>query len=439
LRDPLVRDDLWQAFEVIRTPVAVRGADSPLQAIAVLDTGERVFVATDPERFPVAADRDRLDPEIRALLVASRAALEFRFVFERPDAGSLVAAAAPVVSDDGEQLGTVLLIYDADRYFARVQASLLQIGLISIPGLLILIPLGWYWGRRIAGPLGQLAGVLSRVGTEPSGKIRQALPRAGGDEIGAVSTAAERMLDGLARKEQIEQEMLQSERLAAVGRVSAGIAHEINNPLGGMLNALDTLGKHGRPDAFTRKTVGLLERGLQQIRATVGALLVEARLDSPALSAQDWDDLRTLIEPQVRERGLLLEWQVAERAPLPLPAHQVRQLALNLLLNSVKAADAGGSVALHARRVGDSLEIEVSNTGLGLSPDLRERLFEPFVIAQDDGSRRSYGIGLWVTYQIVQQLRGTIEVTSEIGWTEFRIRLPVGRTAEHREHDRIPA
>jgi signal transduction histidine kinase len=439
LRDPLVRDDLWQAFEVVRTPVDVRGPDNPLQAIIVLDASGRVFAASDPLRFPVASPVADLPADTRPLTDLAQTRREFGFLFDVGDEARTVAAARPIASEDGTFLGTVLLAYDAERYFERVRGAVLQLLLISIPGLLLLIPLGWFWGRRIAQPLGQLASVLSRVGVEPSSEIRQALPRAGGDEIGAVSTAADRMLDGLARKEQLEREMLQSERLAAVGRVSAAIAHEINNPLGGMLNALDTLGKHGRPDAFTQKTLGLLERGLQQIRTTVGALLVEARLDSPALTAQDWADLRTLIEPQVRSRELRLVWQVSNDEPLPLPAHQVRQLVLNLLLNGAKAAEAHGTLALSASFDGASLSIEVANSGPGLSAEVRDRLFEPFVAASFDGGKRSYGLGLWVCYQITQQLEGTIQVSSDNEWTRFQVTLPVERLVQPVEHDKTPA
>lgn len=425
LRDPIVRDDLWQAFEVVRTPVAVRGPESSLQAIVVLDAANRVFVSSDPAKFAVATDAAQLPASSTSALKAAREARDFRFVFDTGEGSGPVAAARTIVSEDGELLGTVLLAYDAGRYFARVRTTLAQIGLISIPGLLVLIPLGWYWGRRIADPLGRLAAVLSRVGTEPSSAVRRALPAGGHDEIGAVSAATAVMLDGLARKEELEREVLRSERLAAVGRVSAAIAHEINNPLGGMLNALDTAGKHGRPDPFTQKTLALIERGLQQIRSTVGALLVEARLDSPALTAEDWNDLRTLIEPQLSARRLGLEWNIACAPTLPLPAHQIRQLVLNLLLNGAKAADEGGRLALKAADGAEVLSIEVANTGPGLRAEVRDRLFEPFVAPPGEGGRRSYGLGLWVCYQIVRQLAGTIEVSSDDTWTRFRVQLPI--------------
>jgi signal transduction histidine kinase len=232
------------------------------------------------------------------------------------------------------------------------------------------------------------------------------------------------MLEGMARKEALEREMVTAERLAAVGRVSAAIAHEINNPLGGMLNAVDTLDKHGQPDALTRKTLGLLERGLQQIRATVSALLIEARLDSPALAPSDWQDLRTLIAPQVNARGLRLRWSIYRDEVLPLPAHQVRQLALNLLLNAAEAADAGGIVELEVTRNGDLLILMVANTGPPIPAELMDRLFEPFITIDDTPTApRSYGLGLWICYQIMSQLGGSISAESADGWTRFTVTL----------------
>jgi signal transduction histidine kinase len=245
----------------------------------------------------------------------------------------------------------------------------------------------------------------------------------------------------LARKSALEQEIMASDRLAAVGRVSAAIAHEINNPLGGMLNAIDTALRHGQPDVVSRKTLGLLERGLQQIRATVGALLVEARLDSPRLSGQDWDDLLLLIQPEVAARSLELFWQVEAEAvaEIALPGHEVRQLALNLLLNASAAARSTDSasepaaVEFTVARSPGLLAIVVGNTGPALGPQQLSRIFEPFVAPSFDtpaavshgNLSHRHGLGLWVCWQIVQRLGGNIEVASDEQWTRVSVTLPV--------------
>lgn len=435
LREPMVRDHLWQAFEVVSTPIAARTPDNPLKRIVVLDADRQVFVATDPREIPVATPAAELPPVLAALAARATGAAGFQFLLDSRGAGTQLASGGPITAEDGTRLGTVLLEFDPALYRARLGSLLGELALLSIPGLLLLVPLGWLAGRRLAQPLVQMAQALSRVGHEPPAAIAAHLPPQGRDEIGRLSTQARHMLDGLARKEALEREVLASERLAAVGRVSAAIAHEINNPLGGMLNAIDTVARHGRPDAFTRKTLGLLERGLQQIRATVGALLVEARLDSPALGPQDWQDLQTLVAPQLAARGVALACHIedAALAPVPLPAHEIRQLVLNLLLNAVKAARPGApaegataAVELTVARGPGLLAVVVGNTGPPIEPEVMARLFEPFVHPPGQtAGPHGFGLGLWVCYQIVQRLQGRIEVGSEGGWTRFAVTLPV--------------
>jgi len=272
---------------------------------------------------------------------------------------------------------------------------------------------------------------LTRVGQEPAHEVMKLLPPESGDEVGRLSGQARQMLDGLARKAALEEEVMASDRLAAVGRVSAAIAHEINNPLGGMLNAIDTALRHGDPDPVTKKTLGLLERGLQQIRATVGALLVEARLDAPRLTAQDWDDLLLLIQPDAQARGQQLVWQIEDSAQdaMAVPGHEVRQLALNLLLNASAAAkpvgDGVAAVELTVACAPGLLAIVVGNTGPAMAPERLARMFEPFVAAASPTAQHRHGLGLWVCWQIVQRLRGTIDVASDGEWTRVSVSLPV--------------
>jgi two-component system NtrC family sensor kinase len=432
LRDPILRDDLWLAFEVVSAPLAARGSDSPLQGVVVLDANRQVFVSSDPRRTPVMTPARSLPEPLAPIAAKSAEDTGFHFALGRGAAGPELAAAGPIVAEDGRRLGTVVLDYDGAVYAERVRSAVVDVALLSVPGLLLLVPLGWYAGKRLALPLAQMAQAMSRVGHETPEAIKRLLPPEGGDEVGQLSAQARDMLDGLARKAALEREVMASDRLAAVGRVSAAIAHEINNPLGGMLNAIDTATRHGNPDALSRKTFGLLERGLQQIRATVAALLVEARLDSPRLSGQDWEDLLMLIQPDADARGLQLLWQVeaAASSDAPLPGHEVRQLALNLLLNAATAARApaqGGAAALEftVARMPGLLAIVVGNTGPALAPDRLARMFEPFVASGPEQGAHRRGLGLWVCWQIVQRLRGTIDVSSDGDWTRVSVSLPV--------------
>jgi len=203
--------------------------------------------------------------------------------------------------------------------------------------------------------------------------------------------------------------------------LTASIAHEINNPLGGMLNAISTLKRHGSPDPVAQKTVSLLERGLSQIRETVAALLVEAKVKSRPLDASDLEDIRVLIAPAARKQGTQLSWTVALPSALPLPSTLVRQVLINLLLNAIAAAGSAGQVAMCVVTNEERIIMVVENSGQPLLPEQLNRLFEPFTSFSENGN----GLGLWICYQIVTQLGGNINAESNTGLTRFTVSIPI--------------
>lgn len=430
LRDPILRDDVWYGFEIITKPLDARRSDNPLKAVVVLDASDLVFVSSEPRRIPISMPGASLPVPLPR--VASTAEVpDFTFVLGAGAAGPELAAAKPIFTDDGIRLGTVLLEFDGAMYAVRVRSAIVDVALISVAGLLLLIPLGWNIGKRLAEPLVQMAQVLARVSHDPPDQVLKLLPPEGGDELGQLSAQARHMLHGMARKSALEQEVMASDRLAAIGRVSAAIAHEINNPLGGMLNAIDTALKHGQPDALSKKTFGLLDRGLQQIRSTVEALLVEARLNSPYLSDQDWEDLLLLVQPNATAQNLQVFWHIEPSVDgqMTLPAHEVRQLSLNLLLNAMAAAKSTdqelAAVELTVAHTRGWLAIVVGNTGPVLSPERIGQMFEPFVAADPSETQHRHGLGLWICWQIVQRLKGGIHVSSDEHWTRVSVSLPV--------------
>ena len=224
--------------------------------------------------------------------------------------------------------------------------------------------------------------------------------------------------------------MLVTERLAAVGRVAAGVAHEINNPLGGMIMAIDTYRTHpGATDPETARLLDLLDRALQQIQATVSALLVEARPDSRTLTPADIDDVRTLVQPRLTRDGTPLSWQNAwtgdSTITAGLPAAPVRQLLLNLVLNAVAAAGCDGEVRVHIVAADGELRMDVHNRGRPLPAEQLHHAFEPYPTPRPGGA--DGGLGLWVCYQIASQLGGHIALEAEGPLTRVVVRLPLRR------------
>jgi two-component system NtrC family sensor kinase len=258
--------------------------------------------------------------------------------------------------------------------------------------------------------------------------ITPPLPEAGdimfeesGDEIGQLGKSFKSMIAELKGKENLQHQIIASDRLAAVGRLAAGIAHEINNPLGGMLNSISTYKRHGNQDPLTLKTFSILERGLTQIKETVSALLVEAKSRARPFNHNDFEDVCTLMHADVQAKHVNFTRENDIIDTQTLPSTLVRQIIINLMLNAIRETQEYGHVHLHVYRDGANFVIDVSNNGSYIPPEKVAYLFEPFTTLNDSGS----GLGLWVIYQITQQMGGLITVQSQPDETRFTVQLPL--------------
>ena len=419
LADPIRKDAVWPAYLSIQGLASAEAGMSDPLAVVVADAQERVFVSSRPEEFPILA---RLEDV--GLMAGSPPAQTARHRGRGPaaiedEAGDRLLMVVPI-EFAGASLGRVILIYPRSRLLPPLYENVRGTVWTTVLVLLALVPLGWAWGSRVAAPLVHLADGMSKVTTVAPEEI--VLPQIRTrDEIGRLTGQFRTMLQDLREKREVERQMVATERLAALGRLSAGVAHEINNPLGGMLTALSTYRRHGGREGLSHRTVSLLERGLQQIRETVSALLVEAKLETHPLSAHDVEDVRTLVLPEVHKKNARLDWTSEVNGPMALPSTQVRQVLINLLLNAIEAVDDGGVVGCDIRRHAERLRITIEDDGDPIPDDHVEHLFEPFARHQDGGS----GLGLWVTWQIVQQFKGELTVDSRPGLTRFRVELPL--------------
>jgi two-component system NtrC family sensor kinase len=429
LVEPMLHDDVWRAFELINTPFQAVPRDDSSQGaeiVMVLDAKNQVYVSTRPGQYPMLSDPARTDPEF---VIVQQTASDLRTTeptaVVAPNSNKLYMV-VPIISD-GVPLGTLVMGYSGSVFAPRFYALIKRAAVITSLVLVVLLPAGWYWGRRIAGPLVELASAMEKVGPHLPEEAEYQLMYESKDEIGRLGTEFKRMVSELKEKEALKEQMVIEDRLAAIGRLTAGIAHEINNPLGGMLNAISTFKRHGPNDLVTVKTLSLVERGLTQIKETLAALLVEAKVESHSLTRQDIEDTRTLVLPDAHGKSAHLIWENDIIDTLPLPSTLVRQILLNLLLNAVQAIEPSGHVYCHTYRTSGSLCLLVKNDGGHIPAGKLHYLFEPFSLLSEDG----HGLGLWVTYQIVQQLGGDIGVRSEPGETQFTVSLPLSL-----EHER---
>jgi signal transduction histidine kinase len=426
---PLLQDDLWRAIEIVSAPLHDQGTKDPLEAeaIFVVSPELKVTLSTRPKDMPLQSSLADLGTDYRQLAkVLTDEARDSARTFEFENSKHLYVVTP--IAEEGQVLGTLVLTHSKDAFLPRFYAIAWRGTGIGLLVLAVLLPLNWYWGRRMAQPLMQLAhGMNDMVHGAPA----DLNPDLYGyrDELGQLFDAYREAATEIRQKAQLEREVLQSERLAAVGRLAAGIAHEVNNPLAGMLMALDNLKQRGctepSADPYLVRTLEFLQRGLEHVSETLAALLVEARVPLRQLTANDFEDARTLIEPQSGKKSQRLVWQVDLPATLALPAGLVRQILLNLLLNAIEATAPGGRVSFAATVKDNELQLHVANDGEPPPADILAHIFEPFVSGREGG----HGLGLWVTYQIVQQLAGHITTDSADGMVMFRVRLPVKETA----------
>jgi PAS domain S-box-containing protein len=230
-------------------------------------------------------------------------------------------------------------------------------------------------------------------------------------------------------RRRVEQQLFESEKLAAVGRLAASIAHEVNNPLEAIKNALYLM----QSDSVQDKNVRFLEiarKETERVSHIIRQMLGFARQPGEV----DWVDVNQLLE----ETLVLLEKKLKQSrirvirildAQLPkirARSDQLRQVFLNLIINAQQAIQADGeikiSTAMYEQALQPSIVIQMSDTGTGISEDDQTRIFEPFFSTGKKGT----GLGLWVTQDIVRQHGGRIEVSSQVGkGTAFSIILQV--------------
>lgn len=419
---PVLHDDLWRAFEIVhsvRTNDLPTTSDAATPLVLIIDTDRRIFVANHPRRYPIGAFLSELPGDVGQLARWVDWQENTRQqVVSNPKWNTLFVL-TPLVAD-GEALGFVALGYPTSAVLPHYRDLVARAFWITCLALAFILPISWIWARRTAEPLVVLAQAMQHVPERLTEAEQAQLPQTG-DEIGQLSAAFRRMIAELKAKQELEAQMVASERLAAIGRLTAGIAHEINNPLGGMLTAIKTWQKHGGQDPFTTKTLSLLERGLTQIRNTVSALLVETKLQDRSFEPADLEDIHLLLDGETHAHHVSLQLDSDLTTPLPLPATPIRQILLNLILNAIAASEPNGTVSVNVTTTKNhTLFLSVCNDGKTISEAQMAYLFEPFTTQRPEG----HGLGLWIVFQLVKQLNGGLTVESASGHTCFLVEIP---------------
>ena len=229
----------------------------------------------------------------------------------------------------------------------------------------------------------------------------------------------------------LEQRIRNSEKLASVGRLAAGVAHEINNPLGGILNCLYNLRKGTLSPSRLEEYRVSMEDGVRRVQKIVRQLLDFSQQDEPEFAPTDInhvvDRVLVLTTHLFAPNRIRLETGFGQGLPnVMLDRHMIEQVLMNLVLNAVQAMKDGGGLTIRTSVVEGVCLIEVRDTGSGIPPAVLPRIFDPFFTTKSEGE--GTGLGLSVSLGIVERHGGKILVDSEVGkGTTFTLCLPVSR------------
>ena len=238
--------------------------------------------------------------------------------------------------------------------------------------------------------------------------------------------AYNRMVHASQERELLVARMAEHEHEAVLGRLAATLAHEVRNPLAGVLASIDTLRKFGEQQQVRDEALDFIERGVKTLEDVANATLTTYRLsDTDVFGPQDLDDVARLVRPQARREGVELLVQSDLGEPVAVSGSEVRQVLLNLLLNAMKASAPGSQVILRCILQPTHLRLEVEDEGSGMPEEFVEDLeigIEPPAEA---------GLGIAVVVRLIQQLHGRVTVQARPGQgTHIVLELPFAGTME---------
>ena len=240
--------------------------------------------------------------------------------------------------------------------------------------------------------------------------------------------------------EAAQETLVRAEKMSSLGKLAASVAHEINNPLAGILTFAKLVSRtlaEGPPDdarrAILQKNLALIERETQRCSAIVRNLLSFAR--ERAIQPKPMDprvaieEAISLLWSEARTHGIEIDRDLQPVPDVLADAGQLRQAFLNIAINACDAMGASGRLRVTTRATDEAVEIAFSDTGPGIPPDKLKHIFEPFFTTKEKGT----GLGLSVVYGIVERHGGVVAVQSEVGnGTTFTIRLPISATPASR-------
>jgi len=342
-----------------------------------------------------------------------------------------------------QKWGTIRLGFSLKRAYALIHHTRRDLVLLSLAAIVCGTSLAVFLAMRISRPIGQLVVGVHQVA---GGAYEHPIEVDASDEIGYLAQTFEQMRQSLQRHltslaeekrlleesnrrlQDTQEQLVQSERLAAVGKLAARVAHEVNNPLAIIKTTIRIMRNQSPEDSSANRHLEMIDEEIGRIARILRELLDFSR-PSPTEQAVEVNaviqSLERLLAPNLHEKQIALSVLLEPKLPqVRISADHFKQVLLNLVRNAEDAMPEGGQLVIQTARTNGDIEVRLTDTGCGIPPEHLPYLFDPFFTTK--AHQGGMGLGLSVLYGIIKNAQGHIEVESEAGkGSTFRVFLPV--------------
>jgi two-component system NtrC family sensor kinase len=354
-----------------------------------------------------------------------------------------ITAYEPIEDIFGKRVGMLYVGVLEAKYVDMRRNALSILVIITVAGMILAIGLGYILAHKIMNPVHRLIKASEQVS---EGDLTPDIGTVSKDEIGVLQKTFLDMVAAMGRRTAAaENQILQSEKQASVGRLAAGVAHEINNPLTGVLTYTHMLLRRRDIGDDIRADLEVIVDSTERVRTIVKGLLEFSRqtklTPEPTQVNHLISSTISLVENQALVKGVSIKFNPGENLPMVvLDRGQFQSVLLNMIINALDATEPGDTITIYTATglsASDSsrkgVEITVADTGSGIPPENLDKLFDPFFTTKEVG--KGTGLGLSVSLGIVQRHGGTIRVQSEVGkGTRFFVWLPIeGNVESHKD------